>query len=438
MQTHPSLLGFLVGSDFWPDDRATKIFVDGFDRMDWPNPIIASASKRGYPKQLGSSGMKMEGPYDWVPPNYWYADEVGAAFGFGSELGPGVGTPELGSLKQFLSPQDLDDLWTNPDQGLYHMSTAASQFHNRSIYNEALFERYGNPRSLEEYLQLAQIMDYEAARAEFEGFSVRQNDSRPATGMIYWMLNSAWPNLHWQLFDYYLRPAGSYFGTKVGARLEHTAYNYRERQVYLINHSLRATGKRIVAVSLTDLHGRTISHNDTTVDTVPNSSKQVLAVEGIERIQDVGFLRLILQDPVSGMILSRNVYWLSPHDDVLDWDASTWYTTPVSSFTNYNALRRLPPAKVTGTMYRLPAGVLGQTRVKVVVKNQATVPAFFIRLAVVDRWTREEIAPVYWSDNYITLLPKEQIELTVGFDGDLWTKEVEISGGNSAAVVLHG
>lgn len=438
MQTHPSLLGFLVGSDFWPDDRATKIFVDGFYRMDWPNPIIASASKRGYPELLGSSGMKMEGPYDWVPPNYWYANKAGAAFGFGSELGPGVGTPELGSLKQFLSIQDLHDLWTNPNQGLYHMSTAASQFHNRSIYNDALFERYGKPRNLEEYLQQAQIMDYEAARAEFEGFSVRQNDSRPATGMIYWMLNAAWPNLHWQLFDYYLRPMGSYFGTKVGARLEHVAYNYPERQVYLINHSLGATGKRIVAASLTNLHGRIISHNEVTIDTVPNSSKQVLAVQGIEKIRDVGFLRLTLQDQVSGKILSRNVYWLSSHDDVLDWDDSNWYTTPVSTFTNYNALKRLPPAKVTGTLSRLPSGVLGQTRVKIVVENQAMVPAFFIRLVVVDRWTREGVAPVYWSDNYITLLPKERIELTVGFDGDLWTKEVEISGGNSATIVLHG
>lgn len=438
MQTHPSLLGFLVGSDFWPDDRATQIYVDGFYRMDWPNPIVSSASKRGYPQQLGPSGMKMEGPYDWVPPNYWYADKAGAAFGFGSELGPGVGTPQLGSLKQFLSNQDLNDLWTKPDQGLYHMSTAASQFHDRSIYNKALFERYGQPRSLEEYLQMAQVMDYEAARAEFEGFSARKSDSRPATGMIYWMLNGAWPSLHWQLFDYYLRPAGSYFGTKVGARLEHVAYNYREHQVYLINHSLGTTGKRIVAVSLTDLQGKTISHQEVTIDTVPNSSKKALAVQGIEKIQDVGFLRLVLQDHVTGKTLSRNVYWLSPHDDVLDWDASTWYTTPVSTYANYHALNRLPPATVRGTMYRLPAGVLGQTRVKIVVENQATVPAFFLRLAVVDRWTREEVAPVYWSDNYITLLPKESIELTVGFDGDLWTREVEVSGGNSATVVLHG
>jgi exo-1,4-beta-D-glucosaminidase len=67
MQTHPSFLAFLVGSDFWPDDRATQIYVDALNRYDWPNPIIASAAERGYPDLLGISGMKMDGPYDWVP-----------------------------------------------------------------------------------------------------------------------------------------------------------------------------------------------------------------------------------------------------------------------------------------------------------------------------------------------------------------------------------
>ena len=438
MQTHPSMLAFLVGSDYWPDDRSTAIYVDGLHQMDWPNPIVASASKRGYPTQLGPSGMKMEGPYDWVPPNYWYADKIGAAFGFGSELGAGVGTPELDSLKSFLSDEDLHDLWTKPGEGLYHMSINASQFQDRNIYDMALYERYGQPRSLEEYLHLSQIMDYESTRAQFEGFSVRQNDSRPAPGMIYWMLNGAWPSLHWQLFDYYLRPAGSYFGSKVGSRIEHVAYNYHERQVYLINHSLGSTGKRIVVASLTDLYGKAISHKELIVDTVPNSSKKVLAISGIDQIQDVGFLRLELQHPVSGKTLSRNVYWLSSQDDVMDWDASTWYATPVSHFADYHALKKLPPAPVRADVYQLPAGVLGQTRVRVVVENQATVPAFFLRLVVLDRKTREEVVPEYWSDNYITVLSKERIELTVGFDGDLSSRQVEISGGNTETVTLHG
>jgi exo-1,4-beta-D-glucosaminidase len=68
MQTHPSFLAFLVGSDFWPDDRATQIYVDALDYYNWPNPVVASAAKRGYPELLGPSGMKMDGPYDCESP----------------------------------------------------------------------------------------------------------------------------------------------------------------------------------------------------------------------------------------------------------------------------------------------------------------------------------------------------------------------------------
>jgi exo-1,4-beta-D-glucosaminidase len=67
MQTPPSFLAFLVGSDFWSDDRATQIYVDALNRNDWPNSIIASAAERGYSDLLGIFGMKMDGPYDWVP-----------------------------------------------------------------------------------------------------------------------------------------------------------------------------------------------------------------------------------------------------------------------------------------------------------------------------------------------------------------------------------
>jgi exo-1,4-beta-D-glucosaminidase len=93
------------------------------------------------------------------------------------------------------------------------MSTAVSQFHDRSIYNDGLYHRYGAPMSLEDYVLKAQMMDYEATRAQFEAYSAMWSAERPATGAVYWMLNNAWPSLHWNQFDYYLHPAGSYFGT---------------------------------------------------------------------------------------------------------------------------------------------------------------------------------------------------------------------------------
>jgi exo-1,4-beta-D-glucosaminidase len=321
MQHHPSMLGFLVGSDFWPDDRATAIYVDALQDHDWDTPIISSASQRGFPRQLGNGGMKMEGPYDWVPPNYWGEDRLGGAFGFASELSSGVGTPPESSLKRFLSPSDLDDLWKNPNKGLYHMSTSVSAFHTRENYNDALWARYGAPTSLKEYLLLSQMADYEASRAQFEAYASHWGSARKATGMIYWMLNNAWPSLHWNLFDYYLQPGASYFGAKMGARKEHVMLDYSRMSVWIANRAIDKAGDRTVEIEFLGLDGKSIWKGDPIdVEVWPNSARWVAVLPFVE---ETALLRLVLHD--RKRVLSRNVYWMPRDLDVLDWEGSTWY-----------------------------------------------------------------------------------------------------------------
>ncbi len=350
LQAHPSILGFLVGSDYWPDDKATGFYMQALTDAGWQSPIVASAAKAGYPKVLGPSGMKMDGPYDWVPPNYWYDTDpaeqrLGAAFGFGSEQSPGGGTPDLSSLKKFLTAADLDDLWKSPNKNLFHQSTAESSFHNRTIFNTALWQRLGAPTSLNDYVQKTQMMDYEATRAEFEGFAAMANAKRPATGVVYWMLNAAWPSLHWALFDAYLHPAGAFYGTKIGGRLEHVAYDYQRKSVWLINRSLTRSGARTVKIEAVGLDGKSLVNTTVSVTTAPNTSKSTGQISGLT-VSDVAFLKLTLLDD-KGLSLSRNVYWLASTIDSLNWDASNWYYTPVSKYANLQGLAKLQAATVT-------------------------------------------------------------------------------------------
>lgn len=323
MQAHPSVLGFLIGSDLWPNDRATSIYLEALRDSNWDTPIIAAASKRGYPKSLGPTGLKMEGPYTWVPPNYWYDDRLGAAFGFGSELGSGVGTPELPSLSNFLDLSGMEDLWKRPDKDLYHMSPGGT-FSSRGIYNDALWSRYGTPKGLSDYLLSAQMMDYEATRAQFEAYVTNWSAQRPATGTIYWLLNSAWPNLHWHLFDYYLHPAGSYFGAKTGSRLEHAVYNYADKRVSIINRSVDRQGPRTLELDVINLDGTRVWNKTVPLVTKPNSSSTLLKVKGLKKIKDMVLLRLVLKDRDENKVLSRNVYWLSKKSDKLKWRRSDW------------------------------------------------------------------------------------------------------------------
>ncbi|GAP90418.1 putative exo-beta-D-glucosaminidase [Rosellinia necatrix] len=436
-QNHPSMLAYVVGSDYWPNDRAAEIYATSIEKAGWKIPIVASASKRGYPEILGPSGMKMDGPYDWTAPNYWYdvepsEERLGAAFGFGSELGAGVGTPEISSLKKFLSEADLEDLWKNPDKGLYHMSTSVSLFYDRKIYNDALWARYGAPVSLDDYLLKAQIMDYEATRSQFEAVSAFWSKERPATGLIYWMLNNAWPSLHWNLFDYYLRPAGSYFGAKVGSRVEHVAYDYFKKAIYLINHSIDKKGPRTITVDVIDKNGKSLHTSTKTVETEPNTSRNVLDLSAsLKSVTDVVFLRITLADGKKAT-LSRNVYWLSKGLDALDWENSDWFFTPVTKYAVYTSLSKLQAADVSMTTQAAKTG----EHTTVVLENHSAVPAFFITLSLIDE-AGEDVVPAFWSDNYVTLWPHEKLELEVQGKG---AAAVRVSGQNvkGANVSIQG
>lgn len=318
----------------------------------------------------------------------------------------------------------MEDLWKNPNKGLYHMSTSVSSFYTREIYNKALWDRLGAPSSLDDYLLKAQILDYEATRAQFEGFAIKWNAERPATGLIYWMLNNAWPSLHWNLFDYYLHPAGSYFGAKVGARNEHVAYNYVDKSVFVINHSIDIAASRAVEIEMLGADGKVLYSKKETITTQPNVSKQVVSIaDAIESASSVFFLRLVLKDD-KGSTLSRNVYWLSNTIDALDWDESTWYYTPVTEFVDFKALTKLPPADVSVTAGSMPT---------VVLENKSDHPAFFIRLNLVDA-QGNDVLPVLWSDNYVTLWPKEKLELQVEGVG---AAAVQVSGGNIATQTIQ-
>ncbi|CAK7209941.1 hypothetical protein SCUCBS95973_000616 [Sporothrix curviconia] len=471
-QNHPSLLAFLVGSDYWPDDRATALYQQQLAAAGWQAPVVASAAKAGYPKALGPGGMKMPGPYDWVPPNYWYdvgdastvTDDAryGAAFGFGSEQGAGGGTPTLSSLQRFLSAADLDDLWRAPSKGLYHMSTAASSFHNRSIFNTALWQRYGAPASLDDYLLKTQMADYEATRAMFDAFAANwgsqgsqgaadtefSSTARPATGVVYWMLNGAWPALHWALFDYYLHPAGAYYGVQAAlGSAESVVYDYVRRAAVLVNRSLNETGVRTVrAEVISAVDGKVLANVTTgtkekTLTAVPNSSRTVLAsIPGIASLADVGLVRLTLLSGsgyAGSSVLARNVYWLPAggHVDTLDWDASSWFDTPVTAYASLQSLNTLPAANVSVAVNTTSASTSTSASPswEVRLENSSPTPAVFIALNLVDAAGRD-VVPVVWSDNYVTLFPHEALTVTVRALG----RALGMAGSAPAAVQVIG
>jgi exo-1,4-beta-D-glucosaminidase len=205
LRNHPSVFAWTNGSDGPPPPAVEKAYLDEMERVEWSVPILSNATDK--PGLGGASGVKMRGPYEYVPPSYWLLDtKHGGAFGFDTEVSPGAAVPPIESLKQMLPPEHLwpmDAFWT------FH--AGGQEFATLKPFTTALESRYGKATSAEDYARKAQALTYEGQRAMFEAFA---RNKYTATGVIQWMLNNAWPSMIWHLYDYYLRPGGGYYGTK--------------------------------------------------------------------------------------------------------------------------------------------------------------------------------------------------------------------------------
>lgn len=329
------------------------------------------------------------------------------------------------------------------------------------------------------------MMDYEATRAQFEAYAAMwtvAKTRRPSTGMVYWMLNNAWPSLHWNLFDYYLRPGGSYFGAKAANQREeqqHVAYDYHRKQVvYWINNHAgeKRTGEyynprshpekpaQTVRVEAVDTHGVEMLNKTVKIEWEPNTSKVIVKKRHLQHALNknskrvrgggVAFLRLRLFNETSHLV-SRNVYWLTTRaTDKIAWeeeddDSDEWYYTPVRKYANYTALNHLPRANVSVTARQQVPRTAGETTpddhlllnaVNITLTNNSPVPAVFIRLNLVNergagenktssqRW--EDVVPVKWEDNYVTLWPRETMVLLARLMTDVKAAYLQVDGKN--------
>ncbi|MGA3017944.1 MAG: sugar-binding domain-containing protein [Bryobacteraceae bacterium] len=397
---HPSVFDWLYGSDNPPPPKIEQLYLDIIKEVEWPNPYQSSATAKKTP--AGETGVKMTGPYEYVAPSYWTLDTTrGGAHGFNTETSPGPAPPPIETLRAMLPAEHLwpIDAWWN-----YH--AGGGQFKDIHVFTEALNARYGAAASAEEYARKAQMMSYEGERAMFEAFGRNKYTS---TGVIQWMLNNAWPGLIWHLYDWYLRPGGSYFGAKKACEPLHVQYSYDDRGVVVVNSYYQPFANMTVVARVLNLDMTEKFIRDVKVDLEEDSSTRAMTLPEIEGLSSTYFVSLELQDR-SDHPVSRNLYWLSTKAETLDWEKSTWYVTPTKTFADYTALNSLPPAELQVTAHSKP----GETTVSLI--NAGKAIAFGVHVKVKKGTDGDEILPVLWEDNYFSLLPGETREVTASYN----------------------
>ncbi len=468
LRNHPSVIDF-SWSDNAPTATQERVSLEGFAQADFQDPLISSAEyKKSH--ELGFSGEK-EGPYDWVPPSYWYdtahydkndptRTNAGGSWGFDSEASAGDTVPTIDSIARFMSPFEQQELWQEPAFNQYHTNYESElpgpknegyAFGTLYELDKAISARYGAPSSLAQYVEEAQVQNYETQRAQFEAYVDHSSAARaPSTGVVYWQLNKGVPTLLWDLYNQEYDQAGSYFGAKEANAPLHVLYAYDDDTVTLDNLANATEAGLTVESKVYDLEGQLLDDQSVSGVTLPAQgvanaliTPRIPAATMPPAPAKTYFIELLLRR--GGAVVDRNVYWLSTQPDVIDWKKTLGYAqAAMSQYADLTQLRQLPPAalKVSASTEPQTGPDGADTLTSVTITNSSSAPtvAFFLR-ADLRRGSSEgtpapgddEVLPVFWSDNDTTLWPGESETLTAayraaGLDG--LSPVVSVSGWN--------
>jgi exo-1,4-beta-D-glucosaminidase len=410
LRNHPSVIGWLTGSDMIPNPRLEKQYLDLYEKLDY-RPYVCSA--KGLRSLAGPSGMKMEGPYEYVGPDYWWIDNrCGGNYGFNTETGPGLQIPQLESVRRMVGEKDL---WPIGPGWAYHCTASSSVMNNTQFLENAMNHLYGPAGGLEDWMRKAHAMDYDATRSMYEAFRANVPE---ATGIVQWMLNSAWPSLYWQLYDWYGIPTAGYYGVKAANAPVQAVYNYGNNSVWVVNDGVPAADYK-VRIRVYDQNSHLVRDEQVPVTSRPRDSWKVAG--GIEG-------PCFLAVEVNGKDYSAsNFYCIAAGLNRYKWNRADWWGIPIDTYADMLFVTRLPSASLAMKVRQAEGGY------DVTLENKSQVIAYQNILKALDG-DGNLIPGTFWTDNFFTVLPGESrtvhcslpagcAQAAVGFSG--WNAKID-------------
>ncbi len=396
LRNHPSIFVWVMGSDKLPRPELEEKYHILFGELDPSRPLLMSCKSQNSTIS-GKTAVKMNGPYDYVSPNYWYLDkENGGAFGFNTETGPGPQIPSLEVVKTMI-PEDK--LW--PVNKMWDFHCGRGAFKTLDRYIKAFDNRYGKQTNVEDFTFKSQASNLEAMRAMFEAFAINRSNT---TGIIQWMYNSAWPKLIWQFWDYNLLPNASFYGARIGARNVNISYNYGDNSIYAVNLTPAQKENLRAEIRIYDSNGKIIGEQNESTSLSGNSSVKIYTLPPDLDYTGVYFVKLKLSDNQDNLI-ADNFYWLSTKPDVPDFEKTTWFYTPMAEYADLRGLDKLP--KVRLITENTITKVNDEYEVTVKLDNPGNNIVFLVELGIVGEDSGKSVVPVIWDDNYVSLVPGE-------------------------------
>jgi hypothetical protein len=348
--------------------------------------------------------MRNSGPWSNLPFDHYFHD---LNQGFSTEIGASS-IPSAETLRTFMPDADLwpyDDMWAYHD---LHSTGAGSK---DSTFGR-IAARYGEPRDLDDLCRKAQMLNYETIRAIYEGFNSRMwND---CSGVIVWMSQPSWPSVLWNFYSWNYDPDACLFGAMKGAEPVHIQMGVPECKITVINHLAAPIENANATATIYDLSGKTEWSKKQPLTAGADACTGAFTLDFPET--GAHFVKLELRD-AKGHLLSENFYWHARDEHQLQ---------QLDSLSKVNLQGRL----------HIRRGATG-TVIEGKVTNPSKTPALLVRLTLRDAKTGQCILPVYYDDNYFSLLPGESRDFRIETRDPVKNTIVDTTGWNIESTRLH-
>ncbi len=396
IRNHPSLALWCGGNEITPPEDILVAMRDSImPQLDGTRYLIeySNSDSMSY-NPFGGNG---DGPYGIQDVKTFWEHQT---FPFNSEIGS-VGIGDYESLKRFIPEENM----VVPDFTNKKIDSVW-EYHKYIGYDQSI-DPYGKATDVADFADKAQLVNYDQYRALMEGFSAHAWEWY--TGVIIWKTQNPWTAMRGQMYDYYLDPNACLYGLHKGSEPFHVMCNPADGMIMIANNTFTAKHNIMLQVKVYDMDGKEKLLTQVFSEIEPTCSKKYLSVKRMldKFANEKGaFLYLSLLDE-NKKLLSDNLYWLP--------DAKG----------NYSGLQEMKKAAV-----HITAKKTGEGKIEVTIQNPKDNPvAFFNRLSLVNKASKQRILPTFYSDNYVSVLPGE--EKTIGIDYTPVT-------GENAEVELYG
>jgi exo-1,4-beta-D-glucosaminidase len=237
--------------------------------------------------------------------------------------------------------------------------------------------------------------------------------------LMHWMMANPWPSFFGHLFDYYFKQGGGYFGAKKALQPVSIVWDYYAAgdrslaHVYAVNQTGQPLQNVKATVAFYNIDGtRKVVKEAANISVPAYSSQTALEIPRLPGLSSTYFVRCDLT-AADGAPLAENVYWESTTDDDLGPVSNDkQFTTELVKWADLTALNHMPSTPVEAAV---TASGTGQRTARITLTNRSRHIAFFIRAEVTKGEDGNEILPITYDDNYITLLPHQSRTIEAHF-----------------------